>query len=261
MSPLAIALVAWACLAVYFSLGYLLSRAIDNYGLVDVAWSYAFAGLCVGYAFAATGWPVRRALIAAMVLVWALRLGTHILARLVRHHPEEDSRYRQLRGDWKGRFAWTMFGFFQLQAFSVVLLAIPFLSACTNPSVSPSATEVAGFLLWLLGLSGESLADRQLSAFRKAPANKGRVCDVGLWRYSRHPNYFFECVIWLGFFVFAVQSPWGWLGIISPACICFLLLRVTGIPMAEAQSLRSKGDLYRAYQKRTSAFIPWVPRA
>ncbi|HEY5228157.1 MAG TPA: DUF1295 domain-containing protein, partial [Opitutaceae bacterium] len=115
--------------------------------------------------------------------------------------------------------------------------------------------------LWLVAISCEALADAQLAWFKRSGSNRGKVCDVGLWRYSRRPNYFFEWLIWVSYFLFASASPWGWLSIASPACILFLLLRVTGIPMTEEQSIRSKGDAYRRYQQRTSAFVPLPPRA
>ena len=153
-----------------------------------------------------------------------------------------------------------MFGFFQLQAISVVALGVAFLLAAQNPSPALHPFEIAGAALWLLAISGEALADAQLAAFKRDPVNKGRVCDVGLWRFSRHPNYFFEWLIWVADFVFALASPWGWVAIIGPAGILFLLLRVTGIPMAEQQSLRSKGDAYRRYQQTTNAFVPWFPK-
>jgi len=137
-----------------------------------------------------------------------------------------------------------------------VLLGIPFLSACSNPEPTLGQLEWAGAALWLVAISGEALADAQLSAFKRDAANAGRVCDAGLWRYSRHPNYFFEWLIWVSYFLFACASPWGWVGIISPACILYLLLRVTGIPATEEQSLRSRGDAYRRYQERTSPFVP-----
>lgn len=136
-----------------------------------------------------------------------------------------------------------------MQAASVVLLAAAFLLASLNPSPVLHPLEYAGAALWLLALSGEALADAQLAAFKKNPANKGQVCAVGLWRYSRHPNYFFEWLVWVSFFVFALASPCGWLAIVGPASILYLLLRVTGIPMTEEQSLRSRGDAYRRYQK------------
>ena len=131
---------------------------------------------------------------------------------------------------------------------------------CLNPAPQLHALELAGAALWLLALGGEALADAQLAAFKRDSANKGRVCAVGLWRFSRHPNYFFEWLIWVAFFVFALGSPRGWVAIIGPASILYLLLRVTGIPLTEEQALRSKGDAYRRYQQTTSAFIPWFPK-
>jgi steroid 5-alpha reductase family enzyme len=250
---------ALAALCVLFALVYALARAIDNYGIVDIAWSYAFAALASFYAVLGAGSPARRALIAAMATVWSLRLGTHLLVRIARKHPVEDGRYRQLRKDWGSLFRVKMAGFFQLQAVSVVLLGIPFLAACSNPAPALVPLEWAAGALWLVAISSEALADAQLSTYKRSAA-AGGVCDVGLWRYSRHPNYFFEWLIWVSFFLFACASPWGWLGILSPACILFLLLRVTGIPATEEQSVRSKGEAYRRYQERTSPFVPLPTR-
>lgn len=259
----ALILAAWTLLALGIAFGglYGIARAIDNYGIVDIAWSYAFGAVAFAYAFFGTGWQIRRALIAALAVTWSLRLGTHLLVRIAHHHPEEDGRYRQLRKDWAGRFVPMMAGFFQLQAASVVALSVPFLASAENASSHLSALEEAAIVLWLVAVTGESLADRQLARFKADPSNKGQVCDRGLWRYSRHPNYFFEWLIWVSYALFASASPWGWIGWVSPACILFLLLRVTGIPMTEDQSVRSKGDLYRRYQARTSVFVPWFPRA
>jgi steroid 5-alpha reductase family enzyme len=143
---------------------------------------------------------------------------------------------------------------------SVVLLGAAFLVVCLNPAPALHPLEIAGTVLWLIAISGEALADAQLAAFKRHAANQGKVCDAGLWRYSRHPNYFFEWLIWVAFLVFALGSPWGWVAIIGPASILYLLLRVTGIPMTEEQSIRSRGDAYRRYQRTTSAFVPWPPR-
>ncbi len=260
MSAGLLVLLVAGALLVLFGLVYLLARAIDNYGVVDIAWSYALGGTALAYALLGPGWPVRRALIGALAVVWSLRLGTHLLIRVARHHPEEDTRYRQLRQDWKGRFAAKMAGFFQLQALSVVALSLPFLLACRNPAPGLRPLEFAGTALWLLAVTGEAVADAQLAAFRRDPARRGQVCAAGLWRLSRHPNYFCEWLIWVAYFLFALASPWGWIAFFSPACILALLLSVTGIPMTEAQSLRSKGEAYRAYQRTTSAFLPWFPR-
>jgi steroid 5-alpha reductase family enzyme len=260
VSATALVLVGLASLCALFALLYLLSRRLDNYGFVDIAWSYAFGALAAFYALLGPGWPVRRALIAAMAVVWSARLGTHLAIRVIGHHPEEDGRYKQLRLDWAANFVAKMAWFFQMQAASVVLLGVAFLVACLNPAPALHPLEIAGAILWLVAISGEALADAQLAAFKRQPASKGRVCDVGLWHYSRHPNYFFEWLIWVAYFVFALASPWGWIAIVGPASILWLLLRVTGIPMTEEQSVRSRGDAYRRYQKTTSAFVPWFPK-
>lgn len=261
MSIATLVVTALAGLGVLFGALYFVARRIDNYGIVDIAWSHAFALLAIFYAGAAPGWGPRRLAMATLVTLWSLRLGTHLYRRVMGHHPVEDGRYQQLRRDWAGNFAPKMAGFFQLQAASVVWLGVPFLLPALNARPDWSALEIAGIGLWCVALGGEALADAQLAAFKRAPHNHGRVCDAGLWRYSRHPNYFFEWLIWVAYFVFALASPAGWLAIVGPASILFLLLRVTGIPLTEQQSLRSKGDAYRRYQQRTSAFLPWFPRS
>lgn len=260
MSPLALPLLALAGLCGAFAGLFLVARRLDNYGIVDVAWAYAFAALAGFYALAGSGWAPRRALIAGLAILWSLRLGTHLYRRVMGHHPVEDGRYAQLRRDWAGNFLPKMAGFFQLQAASVVLLGLPFLLPAVNPAPAFSIWEMAGAALWLAALAGEATADAQLAAFKRDPANRGAVCAVGLWRYSRHPNYFFEWLVWVAFFVFALGSPHGWLAAIAPAAILYLLLRVTGIPLTEEQSVRSKGDAYRRYQRTTSAFVPWPPK-
>lgn len=261
MPPLVLLLCALAGLAVLFALLWLLCRWLDNYGFVDVAWSYAFAGVAVFYAWFAPGWYLRRFTLAAMAVLWSVRLGSHLLKRVAAHHPTEDGRYVQLRRDWAGNFGWRMFGFFQLQAASVVLLSVPFLLPALNPAVNFRPAEIAGVVLWFIALYGESIADAQLAAFKRDPANRGRVCQAGLWKLSRHPNYFFEWLVWVAYLLFALGSPNGWIAVLAPLSILYLLLRVTGIPLTEEQSVRSKGDAYRRYQATTSAFVPWFPRA
>jgi steroid 5-alpha reductase family enzyme len=248
-------------LCVAFALCYALARHWDNYGVVDVAWSYAFAPVAIIYAWAGPGWEPRRWLVAALALVWSLRLGTHLLRRVAAHHPVEDSRYVQLRRDWAGVFHRKMFGFFQLQALSISLLSLPFLLPTANPTPGFLTLELIALGLWILAIAGEALADAQLATFKRQPENRGRVCNVGLWRYSRHPNYFFEWLIWVALALFASASPLGWLAWTAPAAILFLLLRVTGVPLAEEQALRTRGEAYRRYQATTSAFVPWFPKS
>jgi steroid 5-alpha reductase family enzyme len=195
----------------------------------------------------------------AMATLWSLRLGLHLARRVLGHLDKEDARYGQLRRDWAVGFEFKMFGFFQLQALLLVLLATPFLLAAANPAPSFHPLEAVAVGLWLIAVFGEALADAQLAEFKRDPANRGRVCDAGLWRWSRHPNYFFEWLVWVAFALFALPSPGGWLALGCPALMLHFLLRVTGIRYTEEQLLRSKGDAYRAYQQRTSAFVPWPP--
>ncbi|HTJ78357.1 MAG TPA: DUF1295 domain-containing protein [Rariglobus sp.] len=260
MSTLLLIVIATAALCAGFAVIYTLAKRMDNYGIVDIAWSYAFGALALFYALAAPGWLPRRLLIATIVVLWSLRLGTHLYIRVIGHHPEEDGRYQEMRKRWADGFAGKMFVFYQQQAVSVVILGLPFLLIARNSASGFHPLEIAGAVLWLIAILGESTADAQLKAFKKNPANKGKVCDVGLWHFSRHPNYFFEWGVWVAYFLFACASPWGWLSVICPAAMLYLLLRVTGIPMTEEQSLRSRGDAYRRYQHTTSAFIPWFPK-
>ncbi len=258
----ALALFGWASAALLtlFALAFWISRRVDNYGIVDVVWSAAFMALIVFYASAGSGWAPRRWLLAAMVGAWSLRLASHLGIRVLGHLDQEDRRYRQLRTDWAVGFERKMLLFFLLQGLSVAVLGLGFLPPMSNARTDFHALELAGAAVWLIALIGESVADRQLAAFKRDPANRGGICMTGLWRVSRHPNYFFEALAWTAWLLFALPSPGGWIAIIGPAGILWLLLRVTGIPMAEQQSLQRHGDAYRRYQETTSAFVPWFPR-
>ncbi len=260
MHPLALILVALAASCALFAACFVVARRLDNYGIVDVVWSYAFGPVAALYAALADGWAPRRWLVAALALGWSIRLGTHLLRRVASHHPEEDGRYQEMRKRWAPRFERTMFGFFQLQAASVVVLATPFLLAVGRDTAAFTALDYAALVLLAGSLLGEHLADAQLAAFAKDPANKGTVCETGLWAWSRHPNYFFVWLTWGAFALFALPASWGWLGLIAPAAILHLVLNVTGIPITEEQSLRKRGDAYRDYQKRVSAFVPLPPK-
>jgi steroid 5-alpha reductase family enzyme len=252
--------VASAATLLLFAVAFGLARRIDNYSIVDVVWSYAFGLITLFYAAAMPGWMPRRVAIAIAVLVWSARLGTHLAARVRAHHPLEDARYVTMRREWGGQIVSRMFRFYEIQGVSVVVLATPFLVACANARRGFAPVEVVGLVVFLIGVLGEASADSQLARFKRDAANRGRVCDVGLWRYSRHPNYFFEWIIWVGFWLMACGAGlWGFATIVSPLIILYLLLRVTGIPLSEAQSLQSRGDAYRRYQRTTSAFVP-LPR-
>lgn len=245
--------------ATYFAVTWAISVRIRNYGLLDVAFSYGVAILAPVYAWTGPGLAERKWAFAAIGAVWSLRLGTYILIRVITHHPTEDARYATLRVRWPGPLGFL--AFFELQALLVAVFSIPFLLASFNGAPTVAFVEVAGLALAAAGVLGETIADLQMQAFKRDAANRGRVCDVGLWRYSRHPNYFFESLVWWGFFLAALGSPLGWITVACPVLMLYFLLRVTGIPLTEEYAVRSKGDAYREYQRTTSAFVPWFRRA
>ena len=232
---------------------------IRNAALVDVGWAAGLGILALFYAAVGPGYAARKWAMASMAGFWGLRLAAFLLFARVLGHPEE-GRYVQLRKEWKTNLALRFLFFFEFQALLEVVLSVPFLLVCMNPRAPLGVVEKTGAGIWLVAIIGEAIADQQLNKFKKDPANKGKTFRGGLWKYSRHPNYFFEWMIWVGYAVFAVASPWGWLGLISPALILYFLLSVTGIPATEAQAIRTRGNEYRAYQRTTSSFVPWFPK-
>lgn len=258
MLPLLLTALVVACVG--FAALYAAAKRLDNYGIVDVAWAAGFAPIAWFYGFCGGGSSLRRTLVVIMVTGWSLRLAGHLGRRVRRHHPVEDGRYQRLRQEWAGAFSRKMFLFFQAQAVSLVLLSWPFLAACANPAPQLTILELGAVALWFVAVAGEATADAQLDAFKRDPANAGRVCAVGLWRYSRHPNYFFEWLVWVAYALFALAAPWGWLGLGCPVVMLTLLLKVTGVSLTDEQLERSKGEAFRAYRRRTSAFVPWFPR-
>lgn len=239
---------------------WILHLPLRNAAIVDAGWAGGLALLGVLYAAIGGGYPVRAWLVAAMTAFWGLRLALYLLFTRVIGHPEE-GRYVQLRREWGGNLPLKFLLFFQFQALLCILLSVPFLLAAINPRPALSWIEYAGAALWLVAWIGELVSDAQLHAFKSNPANRGATCRVGLWRYSRHPNYFFEWLIWMAFALFAMGSPYGYVAVFAPLLMLYFLFRVTGIPATEAQALRSKGDDYRRYQQTTSAFVPWFPRS
>ena len=258
-APLSFALVGWSIVATLMLLLWLIHLKTGNAAIVDVGWAAGLGILAAYYAIVGPGYAGRKCAIAVMADIWSLRLAVYLLFARVVGHPEE-GRYVELRKRWKRSLPLRFLLFFQIQALLDVVLSVPFLIACFDPAQSIGRPEMIGGAIWIVGLIGEIAADSQLDRFKRNPANRGRLCRVGLWNYSRHPNYFFEWLIWIGYGVFALGSPWGWLGLIAPGLILYFLLGLTGIPATESQAVRSRGEQYRQYQRTTSAFIPWFPR-
>jgi steroid 5-alpha reductase family enzyme len=238
---------------------WLIQLRTRNAGIVDVAWGGAIGLVGTSWALTATGDPTRRILAATLIAVWALRLTAYLYLRVV-GHPEE-GRYATLRQTWGDAANVRLFGFFQMQALTVLLFAMPVLLVASNPARLWQITDLFGLLLWGIGVGGVALSDWQLARFKQRPDSHGRTCREGLWRYSRHPNYFFEWVHWWSYVLLALGGPWWWLAAVTPLVLLYFLLYVTGIPPTEAQAVMSRGEEYRQYQKTTSAFFPWLPKA
>ncbi len=258
--PLTLLLWAWLAMVAWMAVLWLIERVQRNASLADVGWCYGLVLVVGWYGWVAQGEDERKVLVTGMAAMYGLRLGTYILLNRVLGQPE-DARYQRLRREWNLEKLPVMFGYFQLQAAAVVLFSLPYLAVMQNPRPPFGLWELAGVVVWLIGVGGEALADWQLARFRAKPWNHDRVCREGLWYVSRHPNYFFEWVHWWAYVVMAIGSP-GWLLTwIGPVVMGVALVKITGIPWAEAQALHTRGKDYRRYQDTTSTFIPWWPRS
>lgn len=227
---------------------------------VDAAWAASIGGLAILFAVLGDGAIEKRVLAVVVAGTWSARLTLHMVTRLL-SHDEEDGRYQALRAHWAPRVNLRMWLFFMAQASVAFLFALPAWVVAQDPSATLDWAVFAGVGVWLISLAGESLADQQLARFRADPANKGQVCDVGLWHYSRHPNYFFEWLHWFSYPLIALGSSLGWIAWLGPLVMLIFLYRITGIPYTEKQALKSRGDRYRAYQRTTSPFIPWKKKS
>jgi len=248
----------WAAMAVTMAALWVVQAVRRNAGIVDIAWTFGTALLGVFFACATEGLAARKGLVAVMAALWGARLGFYLLRRVLRE--EEDGRYRALRERWGRRAQWNFFLFFQAQAVWALMFAVPMLLAARSARVVLGWPDLAGAAVWLAAIVGETTADRQLAAFRAQSGSTGQVCQVGLWRYSRHPNYFFEWLHWWAYVIIGLTAPGGWLTLFGPALMLLFLFKVTGIPATEARAIRSRGDAYREYQRTTSAFVPWPRR-
>ncbi len=223
---------------------------------VDAAWAGTIGLLAVVFALLGEGAVEKRILAALVAGTWSLRLTTHMVQRL-KSHEEEDGRYQALRAHWGDAVNLRMWFFFMAQATVAWLFALPAWAVAQDSQPGLSGWVLAGVGMWLVSLAGESVADQQLARFRADPANKGQVCNVGLWRYSRHPNYFFEWLHWFSYPLIAWGSGYVWVAWLAPWVMLLFLYRITGIPYTEKQAIKSRGERYVEYQRTTSPFIPW----
>ena len=240
---LAIGVVAWV-----------VSVVIRNVSFVDSLWSLFFVIAAVTY-FAFTESPGERSmLVLGLAVIWALRLSLHITIR--NWGEDEDYRYQEIRANNEPFWIKSLYIVFGLQGVLAWFISLPLLVAITSTG-SLGVLDWIAFALWIVGVFFEAVGDYQLQAFKSDPANKGKVLDTGLWRYTRHPNYFGDFCVWWGFFLFAIAAG-GWWTILSPLLMSFLLLKVSGVAMLE-KSISDRRPEYASYIERTNAFFPGLP--
>ena len=259
MSALLLVVVGWLIMIAVMIALWRWQQRTEKSGMVDVVWPISVGILAAFFSLATTsGLLSRRVLIAVLAMLWATRLSWYIWNRL--KSEKDDRRYLNLREKWADQYQTKLFKFYQFQGFGALLFALPMLVAATNESPL-GWLDYLGVAVWCIATTGETMADLQLKRFKANPNNQGKVCQHGLWRYSRHPNYFFEWLHWWTYVCFAIVAPWGWLTLIGPAAMLLFVLFMTGVPPAEASSLKSRGQAYRDYQQTTSVFFPWFPKS
>jgi steroid 5-alpha reductase family enzyme len=239
---------------------WLISLALRNSSIVDIFWGTGFVIVAwAAHLLSAAGDPLRKWLVVLLVTVWGLRLSLHILWRNWRK--PEDFRYAKWRQENGARWWWiSFFQVFLLQGVLMWIVSAPVVAAQAIPGGPPlGVLGVLGILVWAVGFFFEAVGDLQLSRFKADPANRGKLLDRGVWRYTRHPNYFGDATQWWGFYLMAAATGWGALTVLSPILMTFLLVRVSGVGLLE-QSLKDAKPGYREYIERTSAFIPWFPK-
>jgi steroid 5-alpha reductase family enzyme len=263
----AVFLIALVCITVALSLvmsgAWLVWRLTSNAGWIDTVWTFGLGGICViAILLPLADWTSRRWLVALLISGWAMRLGAHIATRTA--GITDDPRYAKLVRDWGEDAQLEMFALLQKQALVSVPLAMSVLLAAFNPVPGLRVQDMLGVLVFLIGVAGAATADSQLRAFRRDSAKQGKVCDTGLWRFSRHPNYFFECIGWAAYPLLAIDlggiHPFGFAALAGPACISWLLVYISGIPPLEEHMLQKHGDAFRRYQVRTSRLFPLPPK-
>jgi len=242
---------------VYMTLWFLVSVMARRNDVADIAWGPGFIVVSITSLLVSHNVSPSTLLVLALVTIWGLRLGLHIGARNI--HKSEDSRYQIKRRLWGNQFyVRSYFQIFILQGALILLVASPIIILNTFAASNFNWLIVVGAVLWIIGFSYESLADRQLHDFISDPSNKGRVMRSGLWRYSRHPNYFGELTQWWAIGIIVLSSAYGWLGLIGPLLISYLIIKVSGIPLLEKKYADNLE--YQAYKLHTRALLPLPPR-
>ena len=236
---------------------FLVALALRRNDVADVAWGPGFVAVAVVALLRQDMLSLRAVMVFALVVLWGVRLAIHVSVR--NRGKGEDARYRQWREEW-GRYAVVraFFQVFLLQAYLVIVIALPVTVAVQAGGPSLDMLDVFGVAVWAVGFLFETVGDYQLLKFKKDPANKGRIIQGGLWKYTRHPNYFGEVTLWWGIYLIALSVPGAWITVIGPLTITLLILKVSGIPLLEKKYEGNAG--FEEYKRRTSAFFPTPPK-
>lgn len=241
----------------YMSLWFVISLIKKRNDVADVAWGLGFVLLAWTSFFLARAWGTRSLVVNILVSVWGLRLAWHIHAR--HRGKPEDYRYLAWRQQWgKWFYPRSYLQVYLLQGALLFIIALPVLMINRSAGGRLGFVGEIGVCIWLFGFLFESVGDAELARFVKVPRNRGKIIQNGLWRYTRHPNYFGEIVQWWGIWIVALSVKSGWIGIIGPLTITFLILKVSGIPMLEKKM--AKNPAFADYKRRTSVLLPWFPR-
>lgn len=228
--------------------------------IVDVGWSLLIGLLSIFYAYSLPINNVQQWAVLMIAVIWSFRLTYYLWSNRVKGNKPEDGRYQTIRNNWGEKAQLFFIAFFQAQALIALLFSIPIFIALQNTNSDFTMVTMMGILIAVISILGESVADFQLANFRSKPENKGMTCQTGLWKYSRHPNYFFEWLHWFAYVFFAYSSPYWWITIAGPILMLLFIFRLTGIPYTEKQAVTSRGESYKKYQHTTSVFIPWFPK-
>lgn len=255
--PVELMLYSAVAVFLYMTSVFVLAQAKRDNSIVDIAWGMGFILVSLLTFFMSSTFTPRSILMTAMVIVWGTRLAVHIYVR--NRGRGEDFRYARWRRDWGKAFIWrSFFQIFMLQGVLLLIISYPIVLVNSSESSGLFFLDGVGMVVWLTGFLFEAIGDHQLRTFKKKLENKGKVMSRGLWRYTRHPNYFGETLVWWGVFFIALSVEKGWSAVISPIVITFLLLRVSGIPMLEKKYEGNRE--FSEYARRTSPFFPWFPR-
>lgn len=238
---------------------YLLALKLRLFAVVDTVWALGLGLSAIIYYLLASPDTWRAHVALVIMLFWSGRLGLHLIRDRVLPG-KEDPRYAALAVHWGDRAKFRFVFVFLGQIPLVAVFILPFTLVVVHEDATWRLLDTIGLLIAIVALSGEMIADHQLARFRRRPDSSGKVCREGLWKYSRHPNYFFEWLHWFAYVAFSLGAPLGGLSLLAPVMMYLFLRYVTGVPFAERSSLKSRGDAYRNYQKTTNTFFPWKPQ-